>query len=138
MTKMRWLALVGVITCLGALAPAIIPSASGVAKANFDCIQEGMSQAEVEAIFGAKPTPSSLLWLGCGGIHIQTWQAFDGSEADIHFRFDLVTCKVWTSSTESIAERTRRWIFRIPSPPPQARLGTQKNLHLRNGTTIVR
>jgi len=34
---------------------ALLPARPGVTKANFDRIKVGMTQAEVEAIFGAKP-----------------------------------------------------------------------------------
>ena len=64
---------------LGVLA--VLPSGPGVTKANFDRIEEGMTRAEVDELFGGKVLLERLDqgW---------TWIADDGSEVWIGFRGD--------------------------------------------------
>ena len=75
MTRKRWIAVAGILVSLvglGAFVPTLLPPRPGVTKANFERIHDGMSQAEVEAIFGSKPLPSPFIWNGCLGHHVET------------------------------------------------------------------
>jgi hypothetical protein len=84
---------------------AMVPSGPGVSKANFDRIQEGMTMAEVEEIFGGKGATA--------GMHEHTfvfWIANDGSSATVDFVNDCVGAKRWHDSDETILNKIRRWL----------------------------
>jgi hypothetical protein len=95
---------------LGVLA--MLPPRPGVTKANFDRIQDGMTMAEVEEIFGAYPE----FRVGHAGNH-KTWRNPNGSLAHIWFDTDLfgenkvwVSEKEWHDSDETILDKLRRWL----------------------------
>jgi hypothetical protein len=61
MTKLRWLAVAGILVCLGLALPFTLPTpplVPGVTKANFCRIQEGMTKAEVEMLLGRQGSSS--------------------------------------------------------------------------------
>ena len=126
MTKKRYATVAGLLTALvflGVSVISLLPPRPGVTKANFDRIIEGMTEAEVEAVFGQKPLPP-LMWNGCLGFHVESWQNQDGSEANIHFNLDSVTEKYWSASTETIIEKLQRLLLHGPPHPPAIRVGT--------------
>jgi hypothetical protein len=58
MLKNRWImatGMLGGIVCAGFLVLALLPARPAVTQANFDRLKEGMTQGEVEAIFGGPP-----------------------------------------------------------------------------------
>jgi hypothetical protein len=87
---------------LGVLA--MLPPSPGVTRANFDRIQEGMTTAEVEEIFGQKGVP---LW----SPRALLWASDDGSEVDVDFGVvGCVQTKIWVSSNETFLDKLRRWL----------------------------
>ena len=104
-TKKRLLLIAAVplaiVVVLGVLS--VLPSRPGVTKANFERIEEGMTKAEVEGIFGREGKMGGVkLWM--------FWEADDGSEAGIAFIDDCVVSKRWHDSTETILDKIRRWL----------------------------
>jgi hypothetical protein len=85
---------------LGVLA--MLPSRSKVTKANYDRIQEGMTKAEVEEIFG----PQGRLIHG----RCSYWGAGDGSGMKIWFENDCVIDMQWIDSNETFLDKFRRWL----------------------------
>ncbi len=78
----------------------------GVTKANYDRIEIGMKQSEVEAILG-KPTVDSF------GYGWSDWNGPSGGAwACILFREDIVIQKGWRGpwETESLPAKILRWI----------------------------
>jgi hypothetical protein len=96
---------------LGVLA--MMPARPGVTKANFDRIEEGMTQAEVDALLGKSRRGSSTM----GGGTIITFADYlgdDGARAAIVFWNDRADGdKSWTDSTETLTDKLRRWL-RLP------------------------
>ena len=91
-----------IVVTFGVLA--MLPPSPGVTKANFDRIQEGMTKAEVEEIFGGKGVP---LWTS----RELLWASDDGSEVEVDFGVvGCVQTKIWVSSNETILDKIRRWL----------------------------
>jgi hypothetical protein len=133
MTRKQWIAVAitfagFAFVCALALAVLIFPRFS-VAKGNYDRIRDGMSQTEVEQLFGCKPISIPCAWLGTGGVHVETWHFQDGSAANVHFVGDSVFLKTWTPSTDPPLEKIRRWLH-FPSASPQVPVGSNQ---IRNG-----
>jgi hypothetical protein len=112
MTKKRYLgvtALLAGLVCVGFLGYFVIPLASGpsVTKVNFDRIQLGMTKAEVQAILGEEHQTFPM-----GSCRV--WCHLDGSAAVVVFARgeDVVGDKRWLNSTETVAQKLRRW-FRL-------------------------
>jgi hypothetical protein len=115
MRRRRLLLMLAGFPCLGALAwgiMAMLPPQPGVTKANFNRIKEGMTLAEVEAIFSfanAKvtndPDPvSSTLWG-------DTWFSDDRDIAVVvWFNNATVVGKEWHGPSETFLDRLRRWL----------------------------
>ncbi len=113
MTKKR-LALIAVLpltvaVILGALA--MLPPPPGVTKANFDRIQDGMTKAEVEEIFGTGPASG---WRGTE-VEGETWGWWEGEDepgAEISFNDERVSRRLWFSDPkmETVLARVRRWL----------------------------
>jgi hypothetical protein len=111
MTKRKRLLLIAallaaVAVTLGVLVmlPAMLRLQPGVTKANFDRIKIGMTQAEVEEIFGQKGVP---LW----SPRALLWASDDGSEVEVDFGVvGCVQTKIWVSSNEPILDKIRRWL----------------------------
>ena len=94
----------------------------GVTKANFDRVQDGMTKAEVEAIFGEKGKQPYILELSFEphelAAHVSLCrEGFDGavwrsgdSGATIAFCNDRVVLKRWGGSTETIFDKVCRWL----------------------------
>lgn len=90
---------------LGVLA--MLPPSPGVTKANFDRIHEGMTLAEVEALFGEKGN----WWDGAGQKGLpMCWTAKDGSGAVVEFVDESVAIKQWADSHETILDKIERWV----------------------------
>ena len=114
MTKQRrYLISAGVLAvcvCVVLVVLALLPPRTGVTKANFDRIQDGMSIAEVELILGGAGQPfhgfanqkQTLVWLGD-----------DGSLAFVEVADNSVKSKMWNPSNETFADKLRRWL-RLP------------------------
>jgi len=125
MTKRRKLVVASLVSALFGLGIGVVvllPEEASVTKTNFDRIEKGMSQADVEAIFGSGPW-CPMMWLGCCGIHVEVWKNQDGSEANITFNLDSVDSKSWTASSESIVGKLRRWLH-FPCEAPSSPVGT--------------
>lgn len=86
---------------------AMLPPRPGVTKANFDRIQEGMSRAEVEEIFGQEGVVVSSRE---GKHKAVRWLAEDGSTAGVLFVEDWLLDKDWHDSNEAILDKIRRWL----------------------------
>ena len=86
----------------------MLPPSPGVTKANFDRIQEGTTEAEVEEIFG-RQRKWTIRDTDC-----HCWVADDGSKAWIGFTDECVTFKQWIIPDETILEtildKLRRWL----------------------------
>lgn len=107
MTKKRLLVISVLLLALlgaGMGVTAFVTDGSGVTKANFDRIQEGMNKGEIEMIFGEKGAASGSA--GCPGaiVHLVEWQRNDGAIATIWFRDDKVQNKFWEDSTETFLD----------------------------------
>jgi len=79
----------------------------GVTKANFDRIENGMTVANVEAIFGQSSlecSQTSVIWTA--------WYSRDGDTACVVFVRDVVADKTWKDSTETFAAKIQRRLKR--------------------------
>jgi hypothetical protein len=125
---------VTIAVILGVLAMLPPDDRPGVTKANFDRIEEGMTRAEVEEIFGRPSdkiegltraeielTRAEIEQMAGGGkaeeflIRIgpnnsRSWTANDGAEAEIYFKNDCVTGKLWLDSHGTFLDKIRRWL----------------------------
>jgi len=113
MKKYLVIGLLGISLGLTPLLLAIRPwqDRPGITKANFDRVEDGMTVANVEAIFGE--SASAFGWVCHSGSRISKfaeWQGRDGAIAGVVFVKDVVTMKAWTASTESFAGKIRRWL----------------------------
>lgn len=99
------LAAVFALTISGIVVVAMLPQ-RGVAKANFDRIEKGMTRADVEAIFARRPHPADRP-------DRQRWFAEDGwTCAIIDFENDLVRKAQWFDDPRTATERFQmriRW-----------------------------
>ena len=85
----------------------ILPPRPSVTKANFDRIENGMTKAEVEEVFGEKGQPS----YGAPQVgEAMFWTARDGSNAIVEFVDECVAIKQWADSKETIFDKIRRWL----------------------------
>ena len=89
----------------------MLPPNTGVTKANFDRIKDGMTMNEVELIFGEESKWSTGR---IGGSIIEIWESADGASACVRFREDVAS-KTWTPSSETIPDKIRRWLHIPPS-----------------------
>ena len=95
---------------------AILPP-SRVTKANFDRIEDGMPMAQVEEIFGCRPSASCNIlehFPNGDSFDRYVWRSSDGHEAIVDVLTvganNKVTSKDWSRSTETITERFFRWL----------------------------
>jgi hypothetical protein len=93
-----------VLVIIGVLA--MLPARPGVTKGNFDRIENGMTLAEVDKIFGKPgsfgndlPTRTSAL---------SSWRSENDELACIFFDHGIVYDKEWHG--ETIIDRIRRWL----------------------------
>jgi hypothetical protein len=101
-----------IVVIFGVLA--MLPPRSGVTKANFDRIKDGMDRTEVEEILGGKahkiqPT-HRVKGMPGPGVMVAFWGADDGSGVWITFMAGGVAGKHWQDSTETIPDKIRRWL----------------------------
>jgi hypothetical protein len=82
---------------------AMLPPRPVITKGNFDRIQEGMTKAQVEEIFGREGFISNY-----SGTDHRIWVADDRSQAVIFFSDDGVTDKDWEDSNETFLDKIRR------------------------------
>jgi hypothetical protein len=102
-----FVAFVGIV--LGVLA--MLPPRAGVTKTNFDRIEIGMAQKDVDIIFGkagkilmfTEPIEGGVVWN-------MSWDNEDGSHACVEFSNDRVSWKNWIEPNESLLGRFRRWL----------------------------
>jgi hypothetical protein len=95
---------VTIATVVGLLA--LLPPWPGVTKANFDRVQEKMTAAEIEEIFGRKGIVRMR-----GEIELRSWRGDDKSEVWVLLRSDRVTGKKWFDSPETLPDKLRRWLY---------------------------
>src|SRR4051794_34632049 len=92
---------------------AILLPSSGVTKANFDRIKEGMTRKEAEEVFGKEGTTV----FDTGQVQLVRWEASDGSRAEIDF-VDGIPSKIrWIDSGETSRDAIRRWLHIGPERP---------------------
>jgi hypothetical protein len=105
MTKKRLLLIASlpltIAVTVGVLA--MLPPRTGVTAANHDRIENGMTMAEVEEIFGREGFISNY-----SGTDHRIWVADDRSQAVIFFSDDGVTDKDWEDSNETFLDKIRR------------------------------
>jgi hypothetical protein len=114
MMTMKRLLLIAVLpftiaVTVGALA--MLPPRPGVTKANFDHINAGMTESEVEAIFGRKAERRDVCYgnsAGMGAGVLALWAGEDKSGAFVWFANDGVDDKNWINSKETVVEKIRR------------------------------
>jgi hypothetical protein len=92
----------GRVRLLGAFAM-LLPDPT--VKANFDHVENGMTMAEVERIFGGKGIRSSNTRKNS---YSMNWKAENGSCATITFRDDCVVNKTWEEPEETFLDKIRR------------------------------
>jgi hypothetical protein len=80
-----------------------------ITKEQFDCIKQGMSQAEVEKIFGKRGWLKSAFCTSATQGRLIVWSNADGSSATIGFLNDAVHQRTWTDPMEPILEQFRCW-----------------------------
>jgi|GEM_PF-2001684 len=95
---------------LGLAVLTALPSRAGVTKANYDRIEEGMTLAEVQEVFGKE----GIVFHGYPNKTAQAycWQNTDCSLAILFFDDNrkVVEKAKWAGSTESIGDKIRRLI----------------------------
>lgn len=111
MARKWWLAAI-VTMATGAAACYAVASCQadgpGVTKANFDRIEDGMSELDVEAIFGKK-AENVYQCYDSVGTGLGVWRTSNGSAvAAITFQLKTVRDKRWRE--ETISEKFRRWV----------------------------
>jgi hypothetical protein len=107
MTKKRLLLIaslpLAVALVIGVLA--MLPPRPGVTKANFDRIETGMTESEVEQILGGKAK------CRVGGETVEAiWEADDASSTLVEFEADRVFRKQWFGSHEAFLAKICRWL----------------------------
>jgi hypothetical protein len=111
---MKRLAIIAVLpltvaVILGVLA--MLPPRPGVTKANFDRIEIGMTQEDVEAILGSSELHHrGGLLSGRTAIRWNSWVGADGATVDITFLNYAVERSTWTESKETLTDKIRRWL----------------------------
>ena len=113
MTKKRLLLIASlpltIVVTLGIAA--ILPPGPGVTKANFGRIEKGMTEAEVEAIFGVPAHSGGVGGDDESGIFVFShWHSDDGADASIVTHGGIVCDKNWTSSPNTFLDKIRRWL----------------------------
>jgi hypothetical protein len=78
----------------------------GVSEANFERVEIGMTEAEVEAIFGQPPLDPTKVPFR----EHRFWMGEDRARVIIQFQDGVVTRKIWTPSQETALERICRWL----------------------------
>src|SRR4051794_3784600 len=113
MTKKRYLAVAGLFAILlgaGFGVAMMLPPVPGVTKANFDRVQIGMTSEEVTEILGDK----FIIGLRVKEMEerhfIHSWRHNNGARAEVAFYKRVVDDKTWTSPTETIVAKLRRWL----------------------------
>ena len=128
--KKRLLAIVAVIVAVmvavvGAslLTLAMLPAGPGVTKANFEQINEGMTAAEVEAVFGGAGRESILLGVNAkngrterlpADPHAQSWEGREGFAAIQFNENGRVVDRIWTDAPSSFWQKLQRWLPWLP------------------------
>jgi hypothetical protein len=95
---------------------ALWPPAPGVTQANFDRIKDGMTLAEVEAIYGKPSSNSFLVPFGEPFSVVHSWVSPSGNTAFVHISENVVVYKSWPEADETTLRKVRRWLF-PPAPP---------------------
>ncbi len=113
MKKKWWIIGFATLAIAGGLAvaiPMLQPPRPDVTKANFDRIEDGMTEQDIEAISG----PSRGIWKAFQDPSCRQqsdcWERDDGAAAYVDFFDGRVSYKRWTESTETITDKLRRWL----------------------------
>lgn len=113
MMAKRHLICAGLLAACFALVLAVLaslPIRAGVTKAHYDGIEEGMTLAEVEEVFGKE----GVVFHGYPNITALAycWENEDRSFAILFFDDNrkVVEKAKWGDSTENIGDKIRRWI----------------------------
>jgi hypothetical protein len=118
MTKKLWI--VAAVTLVACAYLVVVLPYPRVTKANFDCIQDGATKADVEKLLGDPSADSGPKWkiifvpipprLSPGST-MAIWNGHYGV-ALIHFnKNSVVTYKGWFPVRETLYEKVCRWLF---------------------------
>jgi len=97
------------VVCIGLGILAMLPPRPGVTKANFDRIEKGMTQSEVNDIFGKSASRHAGFCSASGNTSFEDWLSEGGSSASLTLHNDIVVGFQWNESTETIVDIIRRW-----------------------------
>ena len=108
MTKKRLLLIAAVPLAIAVILGVLVmlTTRSTVTKANFERIQEGMTRAEVEEVFGEKGEQELP-----GIVAAYVWYADDGSWTAIDFVDGCVVRKSWHDSADGFLRPARELTF---------------------------
>jgi hypothetical protein len=126
MHKTRWLLLGLLLACLVGVALvvlALLPSRPGITKENFDRIEEGMTRAEVEAIFGG-PANRANPWPNLANNPNEWEDETSGASAIINFdENNRVSSKQWWPDGPDERTVWQKMLDRLPwrEKPPRRR-----------------
>jgi hypothetical protein len=103
--KRHYLIAVGLLACVCVLLVLkMLPAKPGVTKANFDRIEDGMTLAEVEDIFGLERDVAAVKERAIA------WEVGDGPWAVVQLLDGRVAGKRWDSSNETVFGKISRWL----------------------------
>ena len=116
MKRKRWFAvgLFVIIACTGTATVAALRN--NVTQENYERIEEGMTKAEVEKIFGSKGKLGEYQYFSSPNLVRMIWKGHDGTacvvfENDMVAKSERIPIKGWSShSDESISTKIRRWL----------------------------
>ena len=95
---------------VGLVVLAMLPPAPGVTKLNFDRIEIGMTEADIEALLGRRAEKSELGLAKHGLLEFAWWHGDDKAMVTITLHNGFVDEKRWAAPTETISEKIRRWL----------------------------
>ena len=114
--RKRWLLAAGTMAALVGVVlvgVTMMPCGPGVTKANFDNVEDGMTEKEVEEIFG-EPANDRWRWFSVSSSPYMPvnviWRRDDGACATITFSGRKVIGKGWSYSEETVPAKLRRWL----------------------------
>jgi hypothetical protein len=104
------LAVIAVIAAYMVVVVVVLPTRSGVTKANFNRIKMGMTYAEVVEIIGERPRFDPFASNLASDFEPRLWWASNGSYARFRFTNDRVAHCTWQDSNETFWDKLRRWV----------------------------
>jgi hypothetical protein len=111
MTKKRWIVLAGMLAacvCLTLAVLALLPPRPGVTSANFERIEDGMTQEEVEKILGG---PAADWFSPKRGVSVTyfVWDhPYDRTQVFVGFRDNHVIQKEWGGPPDTFMQKLKR------------------------------